>query len=318
MIRTIAITKDFEILIDLPIESLNDARIAAYWVDFFRPTEDEAKLLASFYHFHPLAIEDCFHFLQRAKLDYYDGYNFFVMHALNQQTLAPEEVDMFLGANYMVTFHFSPVMGIENVWKRATNDVDMWKKGITYLAYHVMDKLVDEYFPVVYQIEDQLNDIENRTNNQSMRRLMDEVFAIRSDLLKLRRTVIPMRDLLYRILNSERLDTAREHKAYFADIYDHLLKLTEMVESNRDLTADIRDSYLSLNSNRMNKIMMTLTVISSIFIPLTFLAGVYGMNFEYMPELTWRYGYFLILGVMVVIGMGMLIWWRRKGWLDDQ
>ena len=125
-----------------------------------------------------------------------------------------------------------------------------------------------------------------------------------------------MRDLLYRTLNSDRLPGFKEHKIYFSDIHDHLLKLSDMIESSREITSDLRDSYLSINSNRMNTNMMVLTVITSIFIPLTFVAGIYGMNFEYMPELTWKYGYFMALGIMTCIGISMFLWFKRKGWFD--
>jgi magnesium transporter len=314
VIRTLSITNDLELLQNLPLDQLSDPKIEWYWVDFNAPTEEEAMMLEHHFHFHPLAIEDCFHFLQRPKLDYYEGYHFFVFHSLNQKTLDSEEVDMFVGENYVVTFHFKQLQGVEAVWQRSATDEGVRGKGVAYISYMLLDKLVDEYFPSLYQIEDRLNDTENK--NKSIRLLMDEVFDIRGDLLKLRRTIIPMRDLLYRILNSERLDIIKDQKAYFIDIYDHLLKLTEMVESNREITSDMRDSYLSLNSNRMNTIMMTLTIISSIFIPLTFVAGIYGMNFEYMPELKWRYGYFVVLGVMAMIGIGMVVWFKRKGWFD--
>jgi magnesium transporter len=273
-------------------------------------------LLDHHFHFHPLAIEDCLHFLQRPKLDYYEGYHFFVLHSLNQKTLTPEEVDIFVGTNYVITFHLSESWEIEDVWQRTLADQDSWSKGPVYITYLVMDKIVDQYFPAAYQIEDHLNELDDNTKGQSIRTLMDQVFEIRGDLLKLRRTIGSMRDLFYRILNSERSESFKSYRVYFSDIYDHLLRLSEMIESSRDITSDMRDSYLSLNSNRMNSIMTTLTIITSIFIPLTFVAGVYGMNFEHMPELKWDFGYFIVLGIMLLMGIGMLIWFRRKGWFN--
>ena len=124
-----------------------------------------------------------------------------------------------------------------------------------------------------------------------------------------------MRDLLYRMINSERLSYLKEQHLYFNDVHDHLLKLAEMLETYRDFSSDIRDNYLSVNSNNLNTTMMTLTVITTIFMPLTFIAGVYGMNFEYMPELSWRYGYFLVLGLMLLIALMMFRFFVKKGWL---
>jgi magnesium transporter len=177
-----------------------------------------------------------------------------------------------------------------------------------------MDKMVDNYFPLVYQIEDTLDEIDSNSKGRSMEALLKDLFDTRHDLLSLRHTITPMRDLLYRILNSQRLTSLEGKIAYFSDIYDHLLKLTEMIEANRELTTDIRDSYISINSNEANHVMKVLTVITTIFMPLTFIVGVYGMNFHYMPELTWKYGYFGALILMFIIALWMTLWFKKKGW----
>jgi magnesium transporter len=314
MIRSLAITNDLEVIKDVQITQLSDSNIKWYWVDFDVPSEEESKLLEEHFHFHPLAVEDCFHLLQRPKLDHYEDVHFFVMHAINPKTLAAEEVDLFLGGNFVVTFHLNHSREIEDAWSRILEQKKGVDKGHFYASYLVMDKLVDQYFPSVYQIEDQLNEIENNVDSESTRALMEDIFEIRSKLLKLRRTIVPMRDLLYRIINSERIEGLKELLHYFTDVYDHLLKLSEMIDSNRDMTADMRDSYISLNSNRMNTIMKTLTVITTIFMPLTFIAGIYGMNFDNMPELKWQWGYFITLAVMFGIGFGMFMWFSKKGW----
>lgn len=318
MIHTMGLTKDHQLITDFPLDAIHDGDLVWYWVDFDNPTEEEAYLLEKVFHFHPLAIEDCMHFLQRPKLDEYDGYSFLVLHALRHHTLEAEEVDLFIGENYLVSFHFADLTEIRAVRHRVKTDSLIWHRGPLYLAYLVMDNLVDQYFPDVYAIEDRLHDVEDNTANRSVRMLMDKVFDIRSDLLKLRRTVFPMRDLFYRIVHTNALRGTDEQRVYFIDIYDHLLKLSEIIESNREVTADLRDSYLSLNANRTNTIMMTLTVITTIFMPLTFIAGVYGMNFENMPELKWEYGYYIVLGVMAIVGLSMYVWFRKKGWFSDK
>jgi magnesium transporter len=316
MIRTLAVKTNNEIVKNPPLEELDNPEIAWFWADFNQPSEEEVRLLGSFFHFHPLAIEDCMHLLQRPKVDFYDGYAFFIIHGLDQKDLSPMEVDLFVSQRYIVSFHFEAQKDVNEVWLDKLNETDLSQHGPYHIAHMIMDHLVDGYFAPVYQIEDELNEIENRTKEESMRVLMDQLFATRSDLLKLRHTVVPMRDLLYRMLGTQKLPGVQERRAYFTDVYDHLLKLAEMIESNREITADIRDSYLSLNSNRMNTVMMTLTVITTIFMPLTFIAGIYGMNFRYMPELGWHYGYFLVLGLMAVIGCIMYFWFKHKGWFD--
>jgi magnesium transporter len=316
MIRTMALTKQHELLINLPLDQLVGENIIWYWVDFQAPNETEKETLSQFFHFHPLAIEDCFHALQRPKLDYYDGYNFFVLHSLHKNTLETREVDVFLSNRYIVTYHHEILPEIDLAWNRMYQHRSSWKKGAIYAFYLVLDKLVDEYFPIVYELEDELNDVDNKNKGKRLELLINQIFDIRSRLLKLRRTVFPMRDLLYRLLNSTHIEMSKDQRSHFEDIYDHLLKLAEMIEANRELTSDIRDNYLSINANRTNSTMMVLTVITTIFMPLTFIAGIYGMNFEYMPELSWKYGYFAVLGFMAIVGTSMYLWFRRKGWFD--
>ncbi|MFE8698791.1 magnesium/cobalt transporter CorA [Cytobacillus sp. FJAT-53684] len=311
MIHTFAVTADLMLINDIQVNRLSDENIKWFWVDFDSPTEEETLLLKTYFSFHPLAIEDCLHFLQRPKLDHYEGYDFFVLHTLNQSSLTPEELDVFVGHNFIVTFHLTASVEIEFIQQRVMEDKAVLSKGAKYIYYLIMDKIVDEFFPSVYQMEDELNEIEAKDANQN---LIEDVYEIRKKLLRLRRTIFPMRELLYRILNSENLIIPKDERIYFMDIYDHLLKLSEMIESNREMTADIRDSYLSINSDRMNKIMKTLTVMTSVFVPLTFIASIYGMNFEYMPELTWHFGYFGVLAIMLVVGSIMLIGLWLKGW----
>lgn len=316
MIRIQAITTDLQLVTDLPLEQLSRPDIQWYWVDFNAPTKEEASLLDQHFHFHPLAIDDCYHHLQRPKLDHYEDVHFLVLHALEQHTLKIEEVDIFLGENYIVSFHLTELHELEEAWSKLSKEVKHWGKGPIFAAYVIMDKLVDEYFPSVYRLEDQLNDLETEGSVQTPQLLMKQVFEIRSKLLKLRRTILPMRELVYRVINSERISGLKPQLVYVTDIYDHLLKLSEMLENNRELTADLRDSYISLNSYRMNTIMKTLTVITTIFMPLTFLAGIYGMNFDNMPELSWKYGYYGILIIMAGIGIGMYAWFKKKGWFQ--
>jgi magnesium transporter len=223
---------------------------------------------------------------------------------------------MYVGENYVVTFHLKHSPEITEAWEEVISEKDIWNEGHIYVSYVIMDKIVDNYFPAVYSIEDELNELDSLARTNMTRNLIEQLFNIRSKLLKLRSTVNSMRDLLYRLLNSTHLQIFNTHRLYFTDIHDHLLKLSDMIESNRDMTADIRDSYLSINSNRMNTIMTVLTVVTAIFIPLTFIVGIYGMNFSYMPELNWRYGYFVVMGVMAVIGIGMYYWFTRKVWFN--
>ncbi|RPK14689.1 magnesium/cobalt transporter CorA [Priestia endophytica] len=316
MINFIAITNENNLETNINLHHADLSKYKWFWVDFDKPTDEEIKHLAYTFQFHPLAIEDCVQRLQRPKLDYYDDYTFYVTHIIREieKEIYKEELDFFVGEKFIVTFHRMPSKEVTQVWDRLSVKENTGKWDTFYVFYQILDKIVDNYFPLIYKIEDELNKIEHNTTNKSMTDLMNELFDTRSMLLNLRHTVNPMRDLLYRMLNSHHLSGIREKREYFSDIYDHLLKLSEMVMSNREVTADIRDSYLSLNSHQTNNVMKVLTIITSIFAPLTFIAGIYGMNFENMPELTWKYGYFLSLGFMGVIGVLMYLWFKRKGW----
>ncbi|MFC4597526.1 magnesium/cobalt transporter CorA [Cohnella hongkongensis] len=317
MLRIMAATDDGAWLKDISLDGLTAPDVSWFWVDFDCPRPEEIELLDSYFQFHPLAIEDCLHLLQRPKVDHYDETHFFVLHALHPETLKAEEVDVFLGPRGIVTFHLMPSQEIDEAWRRMQDPEFRRGRNHSYVAYLLMDKLVDNYFPTLYKIEDQLNEIEDQGENKvDLQEMTEQIYDIRADLLRIRRTVLPMRDLLYRLLNSDKIPAIKEQHAYFTDIYDHLLKLTEMIESNREMTADLRDSYDSLRSNRMNSIMKTLTVMTTIFMPLTFIAGVYGMNFVNMPELEWEAGYFIVVGVMLALGLGMYTWFKRKGWFD--
>jgi magnesium transporter len=316
LIRIIAITKKLNVIYDLPITDLSKENILWYWMDFNNPSEQEISLLNTYFHFHGLAIEDCVLSLNSPKLDYYDNYNFFMLNALTENTLDPVEVSLFVGTKYIVSYHSTNSDELDKVFEFSKTDKQNWNKGPSYIAHQILDEIVDSFFPVINKIENKLDEIENNVKRKPIRILMDEIFDMRSDLLKLRRLVNSTRDLLYKILNSEHLIGFHEHKFYFSDIHDHLVKLSSMVDSNREMTSDMRDNCLSVNSTRMNRHMMVLTVISSIFIPLTFIVGVYGMNFNYMPELTFRYGYFITLLIMAIIAIEMFLWFKRRGWFD--
>lgn len=314
MIRTSVILKNGEMVKDASLAMIKDPYVKWYWVDFSAPTEKEIRILKLYFRFHPLAIEDCLDdFSQRPKLDFYERYIFVLLHTIDHETHAASEVNMFVNSSFIVTFHKGRTKELDRIWSQVEEERDDWSPF--KVMHGIADQLVDDYFPLVYAIEDRLNIIEDNTNQDSDSDLMDQLFDIRHEMSKLRRTLIPMRDLLYRIINSGRLNALKEEKLYFNDVYDHLMKLVEMLESYREFSSDIRDNYLSINSDKMNNIMMTLTVITTIFMPLTFIAGLYGMNFVNMPELQSPYGYFIVLGVMGMIAIIMFGLFLKVGWL---
>lgn len=312
MVRTLLVTQDNQVINNVPLPRTADKDVKWFWVDFEAPDSAEAKLLSDFFHFHPLSIEDCFQFLQRPKHDHYEEYDFFVFQNLQPGSLDPQEIDLFLGPNYAVTFHLFPSREIDTVREKLGLGGSL-AGSPRFILYVLMDIIVDEYFPFIYALEDKLSAIDSSKAGPGF---IASLYQTRDQLLSLRRVVMPMWELLYRMLNNDQLSIPDEERLHFKDIDDHLVKIAEMIESSREITADIRDSYLSLNSFRMNSIMKTLTIIASIFIPLTFVVGVYGMNFDYMPELRWHWGYFASLALMAALAVGMLIGFWIKGWFD--
>jgi len=318
LINFIGVTYENQLEKDITINNTDFSRYRWFWVDFNEPTDEEIDHLADTFHFHPLAIEDCIQVLQRPKLDYYDGYTFYITHIVREEgkKIIKEELDFFIGAEFIVTFHCLPSIEVNTVWDQFLSNTSIEKWDTLHVFHQILDNTVDNYFPIIYSIEDELDKIEENPHKKSMNLLLSELFNTRYMLLNLMHTVNPMRDLLYRMLNSHHPNGIKVRREYFSDIYDHLLKQSEMLMSNREVTADIRDNYLSLNSHQTNNVMKVLTIITSIFAPLTFIAGIYGMNFNYMPELKWQYGYFLTLGLMGIIGVAMYLWFKKKGWFN--
>ncbi|OOE12845.1 magnesium/cobalt transporter CorA [Fictibacillus arsenicus] len=316
MIRTLAVV-DQKVIINPPLERLEEIQADWVWVDFDSPVKEETNLLRSFFDFHPLAVEDCVNNLQRPKVEFYEEHLFYVVHALDEKTLEATEVDFFTTKNMVVTFHKTEVPEIDFVWNYLKGlKVVPPELGKNELIHKLMDKLVDMYFPIMHRLEERVISIESNEDDEAPK-LINQIFDIRTDLLSLRKTVVPMRELLYRILESKRVGLDADERSYFHDIYDHLLRLTDMMTSAREMTSDIRDNYISLNSYRMNNIMKTLTVITTIFMPLTFIAGLYGMNFVNMPELKSENGYFYVLGIMILLGVMMSLWFKKKGWFEQ-
>lgn len=316
LIQVIAVTETYGRITNLKIDDVDLSQHKWWWIDFNNPTPEEIEKLDTVLHFHQLAIEDCIHGQQRPKLDYYDDYSLIVTHTLGPKDFDQFEINFFIGENYIVTFHKQDLQEVNQVWNTLIKleKIEQW--DVYRVFYEVFDKVVDNFFPIIYGLEDRINEVEQNPNAVSMNILLGTLFDLRHQLLKLRHAIHPIRDLLYRILNSHHLKGIEEKREYFTDIYDHLLKLSEMVDSNREITNDIRDNFISLNSYQQNKVIQILTVITSIFAPLTFIAGIYGMNFDHMPELNWDFGYFIILAVMLLISTLMILWFKKKGWFS--
>lgn len=314
MIRTIKIHISGEVEFDVPIEKISREESEWYWVDFEEPTSEEIAYLSDFFQFHHLAIEDCLNMLQRPKLQDYEDYQFFILHSRVNSRLRPEEMNVFRGEHYLVSFHMKPNRVIDEIWKRVSDQTELLQKGTDYLLYMILDELVDQYFPVLYKIDDELERLESEYFLHPNQRLINRIFKTRKLLHSIRRSVEPSQDVVRQILHPQNDKWKTQHRLFYADVYDHLSKLLEMTDTFLQIGIDLINSYASLGSQRMNRIMMVLTVITTIFMPLTLIVGIYGMNFDNMPELHWKYGYYVVLSIMTGIAGAMVIWFRKKRW----
>lgn len=284
------------------------------WVDLNEPTKEESEILVDYFNFHPLSVEDATQVQQRPKFKQYDDYQFIVFHALDLKTLESEEVDIFIGDDFIVTFHRERYEEIDTIKRKLFNETIEINEPKDILL-HILDDIVDNYFPFIYDIEDKVFNFEDRHNlDITTKTLIDDTFDLRQELLIIKRTVQPMKDLVYRMREGKVLHLNEQQFLYITHINDHLMKQMEMVDSSREMTSDIRDNYISLNSFKMNNIMKILTIYSVVFMPLTLIAGIYGMNFTNMPELEWHDGYYIVLIIMAVIAIIMLIVFKKKRW----
>lgn len=284
------------------------------WVDMNEPTEEETKVLEHYFKFHPLTIEDATLVQQRPKFKQYDGYQFLVFHALDLKTLESEEIDIFIGEDYIVTFHKERFEEIDTIKRKLFNRTVQYEEPKDILL-NILDDITDNFFPFIYDIEDKVFNFEDRHNvDISTKTLVEDTFDLRQELLLIKRTVQPMKDLVYRMREGKVLNLNDQQLLYIMHINDHLIKQMEMVDASREMTSDIRDNYISLNSFKMNNIMKILTIYSVVCMPLTLIAGIYGMNFKNMPELNWHNGYYIVLFIMVVIAAIMLIVFKKKKW----
>jgi magnesium transporter len=305
---------------DLPRPDLQDGKVR--WIEFNGLGEIEAlSALGEKYNLHPLALEDIVHTGQRPKADSYDGQIFIVAQMIyrdeEDDRLVSEQVSMFLLPGFLITIQEDPKCDVfDPVRERARIGRGYIRKlGADYLAYALLDAIIDHGFPILECIGEGLEDLEDELLARPSKACVARLHDYRRTLLHLRRAIWPERDLVNALLHDDSALISKETKIFLRDAYDHAVRVMDMVESYRDLTASLLELYLSAVSQRTNEIVRVLTVISAIFIPLTFVVGIYGMNFDNMPELRQPAGYFVVLGVMLCIALGELWFFKRKGWL---
>jgi magnesium transporter len=288
------------------------------WIDIKEQSEAEMKILSERFRFHPLTLEDCLHFDQRPKVEEYDDYLFVVLHAFSCAGTSceaePTEVHLFLGReNYLVTVHTTDVAPIDAVWKRAASDQSLATRGADFLLYLVSDAMVDANFPILDRINDELEAIEDSVLERHDPNDLSRIFELKRTLVLMRKVLSPERDVL--ALLAKRGDTRISEKTalYLRDVYDHLVRIYESIDTGRDLLGNALDAYLSMASNRTNEIMKRLTLLSAVFLPLTFITGFFGQNFEHLPFHSDALMYAMLAGC-IAIPTAMVLVFKRSGW----
>jgi magnesium transporter len=283
---------------------------------------DIIEKLGNHLNIHPLVQEDILHTEQRPKVEDYEEYIFIVLRALtpieltNGQLVASEQLSLILGPNFVITFQESEGDPFGTVRERLrTGKGRVRRMGADYLCYALLDAVVDYYFSALESIGDYIEELEDTVLIAKSEEALEDIHELKREMLFLRRALWPLREMMSNLQRLESELITLTTRTFLRDVYDHTVQVLETVETLRDLSAGLLEIYLSSLSNRMNEVMKVLTIIATIFIPLTFIAGIYGMNFQYMPELTWRGGYFLALGIMLIVGVALLLFFRRKHWI---
>lgn len=323
MITTVCLDRESQKFTDncasTEISELRQTENNVIWADVSDPTSSDFEELAEEFGFHHLSIDDCRNEHQRPKVEEYAGYYFIVLYEAELvdggKRLELRELNIFLGKNYLVTVHSRPIRALETAKRLWHEWLDRSDLGSGVVAYLLIDAIVDDYLPLLDVLSDHMDDLEDSIFGEWRSEVIEEIFLVKKKLLYLRRAVTPLRDVFNTLLRREQPIFPRDTHLYFQDVYDHLIRVADTIDTLRDMLSSTMDAYLSVSGNRMNKIMKRLTSISTILMSVTLIAGIYGMNFLFMPELRWRYGYVGALTSMVGVGVALYVYLKKVDWL---
>ncbi|RIN09822.1 magnesium and cobalt transport protein CorA [Staphylococcus shinii] len=284
------------------------------WYDFQDPSESENEIFKSYFNFNKLEIDDTVNGTPRAKYKVYDAYQYIVLHSIDTKSSGNKALNLFIKEQVLITYHHQSFSILTDLTHMLTTDN---QKGLqTFdIALHIIDKMVDSYFDLIYEIEDKVYEFEDyQLKGTPVKDIMEEVFKIRSNIIKMKRIVYPIQELVGNIKESSLLLVDEKNHMYIQHVEDHIIKQQNILKMSQEMTDEIKDNYSSYNSFKMNNIMQILTLVSVIFLPLTLITGIYGMNFTNMPELKWHYGYYIVLMIMLAISLGCIYYFKKEKW----
>ncbi len=328
MLRALYYNGNTDLLAEIHPEGYADAirdKSGILWVDFDgedpAPAED---ILLHTFEFHPLAVDDALHETHVPKVDDWESYLYIAMHAISftsgEEDIEGIELDIFLGENYIVTHHDLPIQALNRVWDSSTKDTRYFKRGADHVLYKLTDELIVDYMQVVESLDEEIEVVEAEVLGKPSAQIVQRIFTLKRATLHLRRVLSPLREVLNKLARDDYDVIDAKDRVYFRDVYDHLVRLHDISESLRDLVGGVLDTYLSVINNRMNEIMKTLTLITTLFMPITFVTGFFGMNF-FQPVSTelsrWTSNPAFIVMLIIVIATpaAMFLWMRRRNWM---
>lgn len=328
MIRSLYYKPGHPIRTDIPpaeFTRLTRDRKGTLWVDFIGEPEELAEPILRSFGFHPLAIDDALQETHTPKVDDWGDYLYMVFNTMNykyEQGLFESEIDeldVFLGQNYLITFHDQLLTAVEDAWSACQRDIRHVQDGADHLLYRIIDALVMGYMPLVEQIDTQVDLIEDQIFDRPKRETLEQIFALKRLLLTMRRILLPQREVLNKLARDDYRVIDPKDRIFFRDIYDHLVRLHDLNESLRDLVSGALETYLSVTNNRLNEIMKVLTIITTFFMPITFITGFFGMNFfepvAHLVGWTNQQAFIATMSILVGLPIAMYFWMRRRTWL---
>lgn len=331
MMTSLALEKGEKLVKGMPtgrFKSFLRGRKNILWLDIKDPAEEEFGLLSEVFDFHPLSIEDARKPQALPKIEEFRKYVLVVFHGISYNPkmgrIESKEIDIFMGRNFIVSVHSNSSNDIEEVMRDMEKKFHIMARGPDIILHRIIDYLIDRCFPLLAYFDREIDELEGMIiagRAGKTQEIIRKMMTLKRHILKVKQSIEPQRLVINRLTREETPFISERGSIYFRDVYDHIMRFYMELETYRDIIASTFEAYVSVvsnrmaeASNRMNEVMKTLTVIATIFMPLTFIVGLYGMNFRFMPELSWQYGYYAVLAAIAVIAILMYIFFRRKGW----
>lgn len=302
------------------IDGLKDEN-SLLWIDMLDMDDSDIDFLTSVFNLHPLTVEDFIMPNARPKIEKFKDYFFLIMFSLEaegkngEERAKAAELDCCLGKNFLITFHSCPISSVEVCKDRNRKQSPMMMHGADMLLYSIMDSCVESYFPVIQKFDARVDEMSEELFKDPNQETLKKIYYLKNEITYLRRNIGPQADILSSVARGDFELISPSNVIYFRNIYDNLVRLNDLVGTSRDVITGAMEAYTSLVSNRLNEVMKTLTIIATIMMPLTLVASIYGMNFKHMPELDSKFGYPLVITIMVVITITMLTYFKRRKWI---